>query len=56
MFPNQAVIRALEAGVKHMGGMGSFDGNPARECGWELRVNKEVHAGCNIAWSDCLAA
>ncbi len=55
-LPNPRVIGGLQANVEDVRGLVTLAGNPTRQPGWELRVDKEVHAGRKTAWSDWCAA
>jgi len=55
-LPNHRVIRGLQTDVEDVRGLVPLADNPARQRGWKLRINEEVHAGCKTAWSDWRAA
>jgi len=55
-LPNHWIIGRVKSQIKDMRGVVTLAGNPARQCGRELRINEEVHAGCRTAWSDWRAA
>ena len=46
----------MESKIKDVRGLMTLANNPSSQRGRELRVNKEVHAGCKTAWSAWRAA
>ena len=48
-FPNCRIVGGMKSQVENVGRLMALAANPPRKCGRELRVNEEVHAGCNIA-------
>ena len=48
-FPNHRVVGCVKSQVEDMRRLMAFAGNPARQCGRELRIDQKVHAACKTA-------